>query len=490
MITPVIRKSLPLLVIAFILFPLSILFAMHLLTPNDDAYILFVYAKNFLNGNGWTYNGTRVEGFSTTLWLGILTLFGFSRIPLPALAQGLSMFSGLLCLAATYFLGRRMTLEPSRAVLPCCLVAASGDFAFYMGSGMEQILFTALVAWCIALTFSEDRVALLRSIHYPLALAAMILTRPEGVLITALILIWMVIETRSLLPAIRCGLVLTCILLPILVAKWWYYGSWLPNTYYIKGNAGLANWGIGREYVRYAYRRHDWFILAVALFFVLSLIKREKDTLRRVIPLLIISGVWILQVVMQGGDNMVGRRVLLPILPLICVSIIACTRFIRVSFSVVLTFALSAFLVHTYLTDWPILGHLEGWRSHYQIRRKYGLYLRNHFPANTVVALNPAGIIPFYSELPTIDMLGLNDSYIAHYGKRNRKLDYAHQAGDGAYVLSRKPDVILLSGRLMRAVSSHTVGDIEIWSSKQFHEEYELQFWKGVGYAYVRKKTN
>jgi hypothetical protein len=37
----------------------------------DDAYIFFVYADNFANGNGMVYNvdSERVEGFSSMLWL-------------------------------------------------------------------------------------------------------------------------------------------------------------------------------------------------------------------------------------------------------------------------------------------------------------------------------------------------------------------------------------------------------------------------------------
>src|SRR4029453_5609010 len=45
--------------------------------------------------------------------------------------------------------------------------------------------------------------------------------------------------------------------------------------------------------------------------------------------------------------------------------------------------------------------------------RTVGEGLARHFPAGTLVALNPAGAIPYYSGFPAIDMLGLTDHHIA-----------------------------------------------------------------------------
>ena len=120
------------------------------------------------------------------------------------------------------------------------------------------------------------------------------------------------------------------------------------------------------------------------------------------------------------------------------------------------------------------------------VRRKTGIYLRDHFSSDTVVALNPAGIIPYYSGLPTIDMLGLNDRHIAHYGRRDRQLRFGHQVGDGHYVLSQEPDVILLGSR--RPGQTHPrVSDREIWASEEFHNNYIRADWEGIGTAYIRR---
>ena len=131
-------------------------------------------------------------------------------------------------------------------------------------------------------------------------------------------------------------------------------------------------------------------------------------------------------------------------------------------------------------------AHANAWRSSFTQRQAAGIYLQENYPPDTLVALNPAGIIPYYSQLPTIDMLGLNDTYIAHHGKRDRSLRYGHQAGDGEYVLSREPDVILFQAG--SSEPRNYISDQEIWNSQEFWDNYDLQEWANAGYAYVRSE--
>ena len=50
----------------------AVVLSRFLYAPSDDAYIFLVYAKNLLSGNGLTFNGTLVEGFSSPLWMALL----------------------------------------------------------------------------------------------------------------------------------------------------------------------------------------------------------------------------------------------------------------------------------------------------------------------------------------------------------------------------------------------------------------------------------
>jgi hypothetical protein len=144
----------------------------------------------------------------------------------------------------------------------------------------------------------------------------------------------------------------------------------------------------------------------------------------------------------------------------------------------------SVSLIFGYIFDPLVKKHSNDWQTSFVKRQRAGFYLRENFPPSTLVALNAAGIIPYYSQLATIDMLGLNDIHIAHQGKRDKELRYGHQVGDGLYVLSREPDVILFGG-LARKPGSF-ISDQEIWHSPQFQANYDLQEWQGIGYAYVK----
>ena len=110
-------------------------------------------------------------------------------------------------------------------------------------------------------------------------------------------------------------------------------------------------------------------------------------------------------------------------------------------------------------------------------------WLEANAPEGSVIASTPAGSIAYHSSHPVIDMLGLNDEHIAHgqvgeMGSRRA----GHEKGDGAYVLSREPEFILLGNVavLARPLSEEEMpakivqrSEEEIWASPEFHRDYE-----------------
>src|SRR5262249_50706441 len=156
---------------------------------------------------------------------------------------------------------------------------------------------------------------------------------------------------RSFVSAVRCGIVLTLIVAPVIIGKRLYYGYWLPNTYFVKGNAGFANVSKGVGYVRYAMKRYNLVWLTIAFLLPVAAALRRFRLIATILPLLIISFVWTAWIVIQGGDNMVGRRVLLPILPLIYTSVICLFTVVRFRIAVLGAALLSAFLVYRFFSD-------------------------------------------------------------------------------------------------------------------------------------------
>ena len=453
--------------------------------PCDDAYIFYVYAKNLVNGNGLTYNGIHVQGFTSVVWVLLLCLFGLLRAPVHVLAEVLSVASGAFALWATYYLGRSLSLGRLHSLLPAFLLAVTGDFALYMAVGLEQALFTGLVAVVTAMVLSPGGTQSLKGYALPAVMAAAILTRPEGALICAALGVVWAFRVRSFWPALRCALVVALVLFPVVVLLRAKYGYWLPNAYYVKSNAGLANLHHGLRYLLKAIPRYGLVVGATAAVAGFRLLGERGRPFAQPSVLFGIVALWIGYTAAQGGDNMVGGRMLIPALPLAYVGLVCFLQQTRAKYLLALVAALGVALVLSYINDARVMRHAHAWRRDFPVRREAGIYLRDNFPPRTKVALSPAGVIPYYSGLPTLDMLGLNDEYIAQHGKRDYRLPFGHQAGDGEYVLSQRPDVILFGGALS-ALPGDFISDQELWWSPEFHEAYRRVRWEGIGYAYVR----
>lgn len=467
-------------------FILSAILSRAIYSPCDDAYIFYVYVKNLLAGNGLTYNGTVVWGFTSILWITVLSLAGLLGIPIHVGGELLSTVSGWFALGATYFLGRNFGLTRKYALIPVILLAATGDFIFYSAVGLEQVLFSGLIAVSTAFIVSERYKTNSGMVSTACIISAMILTRPEGFLIAILLLLVMLKKQKSLFSPFICGLLTICFIAPIFIALQFYFGDWLPNTFYAKSNAGLNNSNYGLVYLSDSFQRYSVVIVLGTAILIWTIVKNRFRSQLNEWSLLLITLIWLTYVTAQGEDNMVGGRVLIPILPLAYVALVAFASDFSSKWLFPIIFLISITLFTSYLLDPRVTKHRKMWRVAFDGRYNAGIFLRDNFPPNTLVALNPAGIIPYYSGLPTIDMLGLNDWHIAHKGKRDYQLRFAHQAGDGNYVLSRKPDIILLSG--FKQQPGKYISDREIWNSTKFHDEYAPLTWQGIGTAYIRGK--
>ena len=221
----------------------------------DDAFISFRYVRNLLEGHGLVYNpGEYVEGYSNFLWvLELAAIWGLLGVAPEYAAQWLSVGFTVGTLGAMLWWAARMPGVERRwltAWLALGLVGSSATFAVWTsGGGLETRQFTFFIVLAVVcLSLYRDRKGGL--IAAALSLAGAAYTRPEGPLIAAITIGWFVFQRladagrltadwRELRGVDWRGLAYLALPCVGLIAahflfRYFYYGEWLPNTYYAK----------------------------------------------------------------------------------------------------------------------------------------------------------------------------------------------------------------------------------------------------------------
>jgi len=454
----------------------------------DDAYITYRYARNLAHGHGLVFNpGERIEGYSAFLYALLMTpaffVFGDAHIYLFSLALNVLLVSASLCVYGTYV---RRRLPTGAAAVATLLFAVSPFMWRNAANGMETalVLLVQLLIWTAVTrtTAGSPRQTGVLCVAFALS----ILARADGFVAPAIAVAYLMFRRRY--RAAFSGLAVAAATLAAYVAwRYVYYGYALPNTYYAKvagplavrfegafahlklltlswgfwpsalGLAvpllGVAVWAVGASW-RGAERRLFLGALAAnalptfrgpaarlgeAVARPFRFLGQKGLTLPTVIPFeTFFACGWIAYWHFIGGD-FVGVRFLLFLFPLgTCALLQWLAPLLRKRMALA---AVCAGLMLVQLTPLAANSHFhytfrkfDGWRT-------VGEFLRDHHPGRTI-ALDAAGKMPFYSGLYTIDMLGLNDLYIAHQPIRRADLRPGHSKWDTKYVLERRPDLI------------------------------------------------
>lgn len=398
----------------------------------DDAWISFRYTAHLLDGLGPVFNpGERVEGYTNFLWVLLMSVpMALGLDPVPASqVLGLGFFAGTL--GFTYACASRMLESETLALLCVGLVGTNYSFSAYATGGLETQLQAFLVAgglWftldALRTSYPQRRALLGLALFFSLAMW----TRLDSLILFAIpyTLVGLKILRANKAGATRSlGLVLLCLPPLVLVGGWlgWklaYYGNLLPNTFYAKA-AFVAPLERGLFYV---YR----FTTAYGLlpFIALALLSLRGDRVR-LVERSVLAGIlalWTLYVVGVGGGFMEFRLVV-PAIPLLYVLIVDGLRsFDRPALVWLFALVCTIFSLHHSLTFWHergiesvrklehhVTGPSEDWVG-------VGRALADLFPrpSQVRIAVTAAGALPFYSGLETVDMLGLNDAWVARHG--------------------------------------------------------------------------
>jgi hypothetical protein len=214
--------------------------------------------------------------------------------------------------------------------------------------------------------------------------------------------------------------------------------------------------------------------LAIAALIGLVILPASR---RRALYLALAASLWAAYVVVIGGDIFPAYRHFVPLIVIFAFAIVEFLRAVgellgkhRWVASVAAVFLLIQLVPFARLQAEDKQSRravAERWE--WQCR-DLGVLLRRAFTERQpTVAVTAAGCLPYWSELPALDMLGLNDYYLP----RHRPSDFGtgflgHELGDGAYVLRAAPDMIVFTVGSDPAFRSGT----QLAQSPEFHERY------------------
>lgn len=271
----------------------------------DDAYISFRYAENFLRGDGLVYNvGERVEGYTNFLWVMIMALaknlFGIAypyTTRILGMACGAFIFYLLLLLTRQHLERHRTVLYASVSIA----LLANVSLAYWSISSLETAAFACLALAAVAAEYRKPQLT-------PALLVIASLLRPEGAVVFGIILVDRLISERRF--PWYYFLLYVVPLLPFAAFKLVYFGSLFPNPYYAKSGVGLEYIISGFQYVWYFTK--DLGLFGVVWLAPLLAIMRLWQRFSLLYLYIFIYTAYIIWV---GGDVLYVYRFFVPVVP-------------------------------------------------------------------------------------------------------------------------------------------------------------------------------
>lgn len=416
----------------------------------DDTFISLRYARNLVDGHGLVFNaGEYVEGYTNFLFVLIAALCLRLGIDPIAATRAVSLGAAFLALIGLARLETgRDRRGPAWALL---LLLPLETFAYWSVASFETMLFTGLFLAALARLLVES--ARGRGHGSAMLFVLLALTRPEGVFLFGVCTAccWLVDTLRAAdrwapwrrhagnagLFALGFG--------PYFLWRFWYYGRPFPNTFYAKVTGGSAQLVNGLHYLGEWAAAHP--PLAAALLLPLALVTRRGREAVRAVPeaavVYLIALAHTAYIVSVGGDFMPFFRFFLPVMPLCALLVAWALRALapgRAQAALIVLVLAGAFASHA--TEQPYRAFVAHQTA--VVGERVGAWLRGLLVADTLIAVNTAGAVPYASGLPTIDMLGLTDAAIAARPVYIVSAGWAgHRKGWGDYVVRRQPRVVL-----------------------------------------------
>ncbi len=402
----------------------------------DDAYITYVYSRSLVYGDGLTWFGDHIEGYTNFLWA-LWVAVGLAAGLDPLVTSWIGSLTALaVALVVTYRIALLRTVSLLAAFFAVGMLVTSYTFVAFGTSGLETML------QCALLTIALYEVERMRRGHEVTA------RRLASLSIVAALALWTRLDSAVYLAVIGVAclhhLVVSrasrtryiAVIAPalLLVGGWlgWklaYYGDIVPNTFHAKVDVSSTTLWAATKFVAAFFASYAlWVPVAAAAVIALA---RMSFTPR--LPFAVACA-WVGYIIFVGGDFM-EFRFFVPILPALFIALaeIIATghgRGWRSPYVGAVAFVLLQ-AVFSIRHGRTFRGENEGqYDSVKGLATFYGKVLDNEWDrigtpigdvlaeTGATLACNGAGAIPYFADLPTVDQLGLNDVWVARHGAR------------------------------------------------------------------------
>jgi len=439
--------------------------------------------------------GDRVEGYTNFLWtvLAAVPLAAGVEDPLHFMHRAGLLFwfgsYGLLLVFGAYLVSRRIYTAP----LIAAPLLAHWSFNEWYLSGMETGMVSFLFLLVLVLFALQDGRRALPAVLFGASCVLLLLSRPDTVVFLFGLGFACLICHRSwftdrhfwrrwvpsfLLPVI-------VVYLPYTVWRIWFFGDLLPNTYYAKA-AYNPSYQRGWEYLTKYFEIYEFALFLLVPAFA-ALITRD-GVVRRFLAGCAFGGAMVFVYLVRLGGDFMEWRFLVPITGVLFAGIgvglyvvghgvlrWVLARFKRsnyperawVSLPAVaagVACAFSGLFVLNQVAEAgrdPAMREVILGQETIPSLRKYarpeyswkeiGRTCKRLFPADAKTATTAAGMIPFFSGLPTLDLHGLTDREIAREPiepDAPRRMGHDHELDDRDVMRERGVEVLLPWPRL------------------------------------------
>ncbi len=440
----------------------------------DDAMVSMRYAKNLVSGYGliWNPGGAYVEGFTNPLWVMVMALAHLLPITAPHISLAIQVLAALLLLANLFVCKAIADLVSDGSAFVA--LSATTFIAFYLPldnwslQGMEVSIATLFLSSAILLALRSIRSGQLPYALY-LLLALLTTIRLDLVIPSAVIAGFLLMaQKRQRTKHIFGLLFVIAAILAQMALRLRYYGDILPNTYYLK----MTGYPAFLRITRGLYVTADFLLKTNLILFVVPLVALAIKRSRPLWLLFALVTAQLLYSIYVGGDAWEwwggSNRY---------VSIVIPAFFILFAYGLDLgrklalgsfpqqarvVNGLSAVAALVCLLNFNATRGADSWGEWLLLARpihivenerqvEQALLIDQITSDRATVAVVAAGGLPYFANRYMIDMLGKNDTSIAHAPMRTRwdserftyfypghlKWNYAYSIGE------LRPDVVV-----------------------------------------------